>query len=375
MTSHDSQKKPTSPDDTVPQHAASEPTARSKDTDTAHPKPPPPKEDEVIELIEAEDAQADEDAEQEDSEEDNEPNLTNSFDDDDIPEESPLDALERRSLKKLAEDDSFSQPKNYASIIAEEFVHARHTFKRSTESVFTSAIIAGLEIGISYVMLMTVFALLLPLVPTPYAVSLSALLYPVGFIAVVIGQSILYTEQTSLLSLPVVQGIEPVTKLLKLWMIVIIGNIIGGCLFSMTIVWLGLQMQWFEAAHIEQLADHVLNYSWWILLASAVMAGWLMGVAAWLATSARDTLSRIVLIALITACIGVLGLHHSIVGNIEVFSGLIFGSTSVTDYVVFLALALLGNTIGGVLFVTVLKARALNYDIKKFKEDIINGEE
>ncbi|SJM37425.1 Formate/nitrite transporter [Psychrobacter pasteurii] len=94
-----------------------------------------------------------------------------------------------------------------------------------------------------------------------------------------------------------------------------------------------------------------------------------MGIAAWLVTSARDTLSRVLLVALITACIGVLGLHHSIVGNIEVFSGVLFGDTSILDYIRFLLLALIGNTIGGVVFVTVLKFGSLKYDIKKLKED------
>ena len=95
----------------------------------------------------------------------------------------------------------------------------------------------------------------------------------------------------------------------------------------------------------------------------------MMGIAAWLVTSARDTLSRVLLVALITACIGVLGLHHSIVGNIEVFSGVLFGDTSILDYIRFLLLALIGNTIGGVVFVTVLKFGSLKYDIKKLKED------
>ena len=94
-----------------------------------------------------------------------------------------------------------------------------------------------------------------------------------------------------------------------------------------------------------------------------------MGIAAWLGSSARDTLSRVLLVALITACIGVLGLHHSIVGNIEVFSGVLFGDTSILDYIRFLLLALIGNTIGGVVFVTVLKFGSLKYDIKKLKED------
>lgn len=297
----------------------------------------------------------------------NDQNLTHQLDDEDFSED--VGTIEKESIKTLTDDESFSQPKSYGSILAEEFVHASSTFKRSTGSIFTSAFVAGLEIGISFIMLLTVYTLLSGLMPSHYAIILASLLYPIGFIAVVIGQSLLYTEQTSLLSLPVLAGIESVSKLAHLWGVVIIGNIFGGCVFSLTAVWLGLQMGWFEITQINYLAHHVLDYPWWVLLVSAIGAGWLMGIAAWLVTSARDTLSRIVLIAMITGCIGVLGLHHSIVGNIEVFSGLIYGNTSFTDYIRFLLLALLGNTIGGVVFVTVLKLGSLKYDIAKLKEE------
>ena len=81
-----------------------------------------------------------------------------------------------------------------------------------------------------------------------------------------------------------------------------------------------------------------------------------MGVTAWLVTSARDTLSRIVLVTLISGSIGFLGLHHSIVGNIEIFSALLYGNTvSLARYLLFLAVIFVGNTVGGVVFVAVIK--------------------
>ena len=58
-----------------------------------------------------------------------------------------------------------------------------------------------------------------------------------------------------------------------------------------------------------------------------------------------------------------------VIGNNEIFSGVLFGDTSILDYIRFLLLALIGNTIGGVVFVTVLKFGSLKYDIKKLKED------
>lgn len=95
-----------------------------------------------------------------------------------------------------------------------------------------------------------------------------------------------------------------------------------------------------------------------------------MRVTAWLVTSARDTLSRIVLVTLISGSIGFLGLHHSIVGNIEIFSALLYGNTvSLARYLLFLAVIFVGNTVGGVEFVGVIKNRTFLFDIVKAKEE------
>lgn len=273
------------------------------------------------------------------------------------------------TIKKVANDDNLSKPKSYASILVEQVIDAKETFNRSLGSLFTSAFTAGLEIGFSLFVILSAFALLSEVVPSHYAMVLSSLLYPLGFIIVVIGQSLLFTEQTSLLSLPVLNGIEPLHKLLRLWGIVIAGNIVGGCLFAALMIGLGINMDLFSVADIDAYAQHVLDFKWWVIFGSSILAGWMMGVAAWLVTSARDTISRIVLVTLITGSIGFLGLHHSIVGNIEVFSALMYGNTvSLPSYLLFLIIVLVGNTIGGVVFVAILKNRTFLFDVAKVKE-------
>lgn len=292
---------------------------------------------------------------------------TEDLENDDLPEE--ISDEDKETIKKVASDDNLSQAKSYASILVEQVIHAKETFERSLGSLFTSAFTAGLEIGISFFMILSAFALLNDVIPSRYAMVLSSLLYPIGFIIVVIGQSLLFTEQTSLLSLPVLNKIEPLHKLLRLWSIVIAGNIVGGCLFAALMIGLGLNMQLFSVSDIDTYAEHILGFRWWVIFGSAILAGWMMGVTAWLVTSARDTLSRIVLVTLITGSIGFLGLHHSIVGNIEIFSALLYGNTvSLGRYLLFLVVILLGNTVGGVVFVAVLKNRTFLFQIEKVKE-------
>lgn len=302
-----------------------------------------------------------------DVEEDNETQTIEKLKDEDFPKE--FSDEDKETIKEVASDSNLSEPKSYASILVEQVIDAKETFNRSLGSLFTSAFTAGLEIGISLFVILSAFALLNEVIPSHYAIVLASLLYPIGFIIVVIGQSLLFTEQTSLLSLPVLNKIEPLHKLLRLWGIVIAGNIVGGCIFAALMIGLGLNMDLFSVSDIDAYAEHVLGFKWWVIFGSAVLAGWMMGVAAWLVTSARDTISRIVLVTLITGSIGFLGLHHSIVGNIEVFSALLYGNTvSLWRYLIFLVVVLVGNTVGGVVFVAVLKNRTFLFDVAKVKQ-------
>jgi formate/nitrite transporter FocA (FNT family) len=58
------------------------------------------------------------------------------------------------------------------------------------------------------------------------------------------------------------------------------------------------------------------------------------------------------------------------VGNIEVFSALLYGNTvSLGHYLLFLAVVLIGNTVGGVVFVAILKNRTFLFELAKVKEE------
>jgi formate/nitrite transporter FocA (FNT family) len=78
-------------------------------------------------------------------------------------------------------------------------------------------------------------------------------------------------------------------------------------------------------------------------------------------------LTRIIIVTIITGTIGFVGLHHSIVGNIEVFGAYLYSDeVSIIDYLSFLLLTLFGNGIGGAVVVGLFKYRifASNYPSK-----------
>ena len=246
----------------------------------------------------------------------------------------------------------------------QQLVEGLEIYDRSSSSIFLSSLTAGLEIGFSYLLLCTLFHFLNGHFSFDTIYKLQSLVYPVGFILVIMGQSILFTEQTSLLTLPVLNNKLSIGSLMKLWGVVISGNLVGGCLMAILLTWIGPQLGLFDEFSITNIALHVSSSPVYVIFVSAILAGWLMGLLSWLITSARDTFSRITLIFMVTGTMAFTGLHHSIIGNVEVFGGFLTSpAIQFTDYLSFQLLALFGNAIGGGFFVALLKYRAFVYDI------------
>lgn len=254
--------------------------------------------------------------------------------------------------------NNINNDKKYRDILSSVIHEGEEIFKLKNKAIFFSALIAGLEIGFSYFLVCTVYALAGGSLEVNVVTKLFALVYPVGFILVILGKSVLFTEQTSLLALPVLNGQRSVVEMLRIWSLVIFGNIIGGVLFALFINKLGSGLNLFTNNTMVDVGTHVLNYETWVLFLSAVTAGWLMGLLTWLLNSTKSTLTRMVIVFFITGTIGFLGLHHSIVGNIEVF-GAYLNSDAITfwDYIMFLVIALLGNGIGGAIVVGLFRYR------------------
>ncbi|QLE02595.1 formate/nitrite transporter family protein [Galbibacter sp. BG1] len=275
--------------------------------------------------------------------------------------------IKQRDIDKELDNSKVSNEnaaKSHGEILKEQICEGQEIYKRSTSSILLSSLAAGLEIGFSFLMICSVFYYFEGKVAEDTLFKLMALVYPFGFIMVVLGQSILFTEQTSLLTLPVLNKKHSVASLMRLWGLVILGNLIGGWLIALVLRWVGPELGIFSLDTINKIAEHVTSYSGPVILVSAVLAGWLMGLLSWLITSSKDTVSRIIIIYLITAIMAFTGLHHSIIGNIEVFSGLLSSpNIQLIDYFKFQSLALIGNALGGAFFVALLKYRAFVYNV------------
>lgn len=265
-------------------------------------------------------------------------------------------APHQERLEEKAKDAKNS--KSYSDILSTIIHEGESMFAMHNKTVFLSSIIAGLEIGFSYLLICSLYFSWEGTLPDSTIFKLFSVVYPVGFIMVIVGKSALFTEQTSILVLPVLNGQKSIWQLLRIWMDVIMGNLIGGIIFVFFIAFLGPKMSLFSHQVMADIGEHVLDFSNLVIFLSAITAGWLMGMLTWLLSSIANSITRILLIFIITAIIGFGGFHHSIIGNIEVFGAMLYSdSISFLDYARYLGIALIGNGIGGAVVVALFKYR------------------
>jgi formate/nitrite transporter FocA (FNT family) len=192
--------------------------------------------------------------------------------------------------------------------------------------------------------------------PEPAVRLLAANMYAVGFVFVVLGRSELFTEQTALAVLPVLRGRASARELLRLWGLVYASNLIGAAAFAGMAALIGPAMRVIDPAAFGTIARRMTDHPAGAMLASGVLAGWLMGLLSWLVAAGRDTISQVVVVWLVTASIGFAGLHHVVLGSVEVLAGAFAGQgIGPADVGRFLLWATLGNAIGGTVFVAVIK--------------------
>lgn len=248
------------------------------------------------------------------------------------------------------------QQKESHDVIREQHASSIMEYRQSMSGLFLSAITAGLEIGFSMVLMGLLYTTFHPAARPETLHLIIVLGYPLGFIFVIIGRSQLFTEQTSLAVIPFLKGAVKFSELMKLWAVVFFGNVIGATIFAIFISWIGPERGVIDPAAFVEFAHTLTKPAWHIILGSAVIAGWLMGLLGWLVTTAQETISRIFLVVLITFVIGFGKFHHCIVGTVELVCGAIHSpDANLAVYGSTLLFSVLGNIIGGAFFVAVLK--------------------
>ncbi len=184
---------------------------------------------------------------------------------------------------------------------------------------------------------------------------LGALFFPVGFIILLVGKSELFTENFFLPVTAVLERRGSMRELLSLWGVSLTFNLLGALVFA-ALISRGAVLGSGPAAQLVDLAEHKVDYSFTTSIVKAVFAGWLMTMLTWLLVAAEGFGSRLFLIWIMGTLIVLGQFNHVVISAAEVFIGILLGAeVTVGEWLTsnFLP-ALVGNIIGGVVFVTLL---------------------
>jgi len=228
--------------------------------------------------------------------------------------------------------------------------NARSELQRTSRSLGFSGLAGGLTLGLSG---LTVAAIRALLGRGGWPDLVSYLAYPVGFIAVIIGRSQLFTENTLYPVILVLDERRHLFHTLRLWGVVFVSNIVGAGLFALLAMKSGALLPGIAQQLVNLGQEAVVGlppHIFW----SGVIGGWLIALVAWVVTASQWTIGQLAMVWILTFVLGVGRFSHCIVTSCEILSAVAAGTVPFAVYLRWLWLATSGNIVGGVMIVSVL---------------------
>jgi len=264
------------------------------------------------------------------------------------PEESVREAVERsRSGAPAVGEvvrDRFSTDEVFQRIVAA----ADEEITAGSRELFFSGLAAGFAITITFLLYASLTA------STGGDPVLSALLYPLGFIYIIIGGYQLYTENTLPPVALTLERLVSIPALLRNWIVVLVGNFAGATLGAAALAWGGVFSAETAAVAVDLGRKGVATAPETLFL-KAAFAGLIVAGVVWVEYAARDTVSRILVVYLAFLSVPLGNLYHIVVSYTEMVYLVLATDFSVLVGITEFALPVLaGNTLGGVLLVTVV---------------------
>lgn len=248
-------------------------------------------------------------------------------------------------------------------IVEDAAVLGRKRLDRSPAGDVVTSLIGGLSVSFGVVAMAWAAAAVGGEDGPSVAHLVGSLAYPIGFVIVLVGKGELFTENFLLPVAGVLERRGTVRQLGALWARSLVFNLAGALVFAALVSRSGI-LDPEPAAVIADAARHATEYPFWTALVKAIFAGWLMTILTWLLLAAEGLGPRLVLIWLIGTLIILGEFTHVIISGAEVFMAALLGAeVTIVDWLgaTFLPI-LVGNVLGGVVFVTLLHYVQAQYD-------------
>ncbi|MFL7964671.1 MULTISPECIES: formate/nitrite transporter family protein [unclassified Pseudomonas] len=216
--------------------------------------------------------------------------------------------------------------------------------ERSIAALWWSALAAGLTMGLS----LMAMGLLSSRLPDHEGFKVIASFgYCAGFLAVILARQQLFTENTLTAVLPIMSKptLANFGRLLRLWGVVLVGNLCGTLLVAYVMLHLPIFDPRTDQAFLE-IGRKVMENDTGQMFAKGIISGWMIATMVWMIPSMES--AKMWIIILITYLMALGDFTHIVVGSAEVSYLVFAGQLSWEDFwMVFAGPTLAGNIVGG----------------------------
>jgi formate/nitrite transporter FocA (FNT family) len=217
---------------------------------------------------------------------------------------------------------------------------------RSLPSLLATGTVGGIDVGVG------VFALLL-VEESTHNDLLAGLAFGIGFIALTLANSELFTENFLVPIVAVTTRRARPLAVLRLWLGTAATNLVGGWLIMAVVM---AAVPKLHGTAVEAATHYTDLGLGWESFASAILGGAVITLMTWMERGSKSEVGRLVAAVVAAFLLGAGKLTHAIVVSLLLFAGLQAGAPyGYLDWLGFLAWATLGNMVGGIGLITVLR--------------------
>src|SRR3954462_1243619 len=239
---------------------------------------------------------------------------------------------------------------NVHEIFAASISSARDEMSRSSLALGISGLAGGMTMGLSAMGVAIGVAFL---GEGKLQEFLAMLLYPMGFVAVIIGRAQLFTENTLYPVILVMKEPRQWRDCTRLWAVVLFANFVGILIFSIITSHTNALLPEVRES-LGKLGAQSSQHPWATTFWMGVIGGWIIALVAWLVSASHWTSAQIAVVYLLTFLLGAGHFAHCIAGSGEVLTAVLQHTLPVSAYFAWLGPATLGNIFGGVIVVSLL---------------------
>ena len=238
-------------------------------------------------------------------------------------------------------DIQLSRAFHRSLISGEERLH------RSLPNMSATGVVGGMDVGIG------VLALLVVKEATG-SQMLASLAFASGFIILTLARSELFTENFMMPVTVVLTERRDGLALLRLWATTLVSNWLGGALLVGLVM---TSIQGLDATAIEVGRHYPEMGIGWVSFAGGILGGVVITLMTWIQRANRDMLAQLAIAVVTAFLLAAPPLNHSVVGSLEMMGALFTGHAPFgwIDALGAVGWAVLGNVVGGVGLVTVLR--------------------